>query len=282
MLNSTLIIPQDTKEKVTETLAETAARTHIEQLFDARRPLLMRVIGLSSWHASTRCLMTSKTWKQAVDECRRQWLRRLAHTDDSETTVQWLSENFLFGELSRLTLLLTGRVTYLAAQVNQTPRMRLQTLMTLTRAKRARWRRNHDDILSEKTMKQLLHRWRRDYRSWMSEAAQATWHARSTERTRQDKSLRFAKNRFQVFLFQMCGSYHLVLFCLRVDPSWHNLSIFHQVFQNESIYTKEEKLMMAVHAVRVMNALNTTGLTHMEPIAFATCSAEQPADVKCR
>lgn len=243
----------------------------------------MQVIGFSSWHEKTRCLIASKTWKQAVDEWCRPWLRRLAPTDDSETTVQWLSENFLFGTLSRLALTHTGRVMYLPdpRQHIQTPRMRLQTLISITRAKRERWRRNHDDILPEKTMKHLLHDWRRDYRSWMSEAAQATWHARSTERTRQDKSLRVAKNRFQAFLFQMCGSYHLVLFCLRVDPSWHNLSIFRQVFENESMYTREQKLMMAVHAVRVMNAPNTTGLTHMEPIAFATCSAEQPADVKC-
>ena len=166
-------------------------------------------------------------------------------TNGSDGAVQWLLTKCFHGKLGSLKLLQTGEVIPLENGEFQPPNMRLETLIVLTQERRRRWIRCDEEIMPLRKLQKLLRQWRLDKRSWMSEAGQADWHKHSAECQHH-----LLRSRFRAFLFHMCGCYELVIFWLRVKPSWHSLCIFYDVFAQESEHSRRQKLEMAVEKAR--------------------------------
>ena len=116
-------------------------------------------------------------------------------------------------------------------------------------ANASKWIQNTNDILPDETLKLLLDEWKDDYESWMNQKTQDEWRRLQRSNRREWTSVRFGN-----FLFKICGFYHLVIFWLYVHASPTSLSIFRQVFCEEtsSVWkeTSDDKLKRAVQAVR--------------------------------
>ena len=146
--------------------------------------------------------------------------------DEATDDVQWLLEDFLWGNLASLKLLRTGETIPLEQAEPQPPHIRLETVFKLTEQRRSKWIQRPNDILSEETLKSLLDEWKADYKTWMNQTSQDEWY-----RTRPPKRRGFERTRFRNFLFKMCGCYDLVIFWLRVPASWPSLHIFRETFE---------------------------------------------------
>ena len=173
------------------------------------------------------------------------WLDEETADDD----LQWLLKNYLFDKPASLKLLQSGQAVPLEQEEKLPPHIRLETLIKLTEQKRSKWIQNTNDILPDETLKLLLDEWKDDYESWMNQKTQDEWRRLQRSNRREWTSVRFGN-----FLFKICGFYHLVIFWLYVHASPTTLSIFRQVFCEEtsSVWkeTSDDKLKRAVQAVR--------------------------------
>ena len=146
---------------------------------------------------------------------------------ENHSIIQWLLDYLLWGDkLMALKLLQTGETIPLEEEEVQAPHIRLETLIKVTEQRRSKYIKNPNDILPEHTLKILHDEWKDDYKAWMNRSSQARWNS-----THPRKRHEYQRTRFRTFLFQMCGSYDLVMFWLRVQASWTSLCIFQEAFQ---------------------------------------------------
>ena len=155
----------------------------------------------------------------------------------AENALQWLLHKCFGNKLASLKLSRTGQVIPLDNDERQPPHIRLHIMMSVLQERRRRWTRSNDEILPFEIGKALMCEWQDDYTSWMSQAAQEEWYKKFYSQLRNNKwrkdTHHFEKSRFRNFLWKMCGCYELVLFFVRVQPSWHSLAIFHEFFIEE-------------------------------------------------
>ena len=167
--------------------------------------------------------------------------------------------NYFFDKLASLKLLQSGQAVPLEQEEKQSPHIRLETLIKLTEQKRSKWIQNTNDILPDETVKLVLDEWKDDYESWMSQKTQDEWW-----RLRRSNRLEWTNVRFGNFLFKICGFYHLVIFWLYVHASPTTLTIFRQVFCEETSSVRKEtaddKLKRAVQAVRNAEIRSSTAV----------------------
>jgi hypothetical protein len=151
----------------------------------------------------------------------------LEEDPENHGIIQWLLDYLLWGDkLMALKLLQTGETIPLEEEEVQPPHIRLETLIKVTEQRRSKYIKNPNDILPEHTLKILHDEWKDDYKAWMNRSSQARWNS-----THPRKRHEYQRTRFRTFLFQMCGSYDLVMFWLRVQASWTSLCIFQEAFQ---------------------------------------------------
>ena len=187
----------------------------------------------------------------AITQAPSVWALLEEDPDDNDAIIQWLLEQFLWGEkLTCLKLLQTGETIPLEEGEEQPAHIRLEIVIKLTEQRRSKWIQNPNDILPDETLKFLLDEWKADYKAWMNQASQAQWH-----QTRPSERHEFERKRFRNFLFKMCGSHELVIFWLRVQASCTSLCIFQEAFGTERNgkdrkATNKELVNRAVEMVR--------------------------------
>ena len=138
-----------------------------------------------------------------------------------------------------------GRGGWWRAEEEQTPAIRVQMVIELTRQKRKPkiWR-GDKQILDGKTVRDILADWKHNHESWMNAWSQETW------RSKGSKAHVYERSRFKTFLFQMVGCEPLVKFWLHVQASWDTLRIFHSVYSQCSHLSNDDKIKQAVDLVR--------------------------------
>ena len=165
-----------------------------------------------------------------------------------DEAMEWLKKKCYTGKLASLKLLQNGHVILLEHDQQQAPHIRVEILIWITQQKRRAWINSPDDILSADDAQSLLATWKADHNSWMKQSSQQRWRTLA-QRERHE----FERKRFKAFLFQMCGSCHLVKFWLRVKPSWRSLHTFYEIVECHSSYSKEHRLDMAVQRIKELN-----------------------------
>ena len=157
-------------------------------------------------------------------------------------SLDWLLKNFLWGHISQYALLQDGTIGY--QYIALSPDVKLEMLISLTHARRARVCRNVDtDVLYEDQLADVIDDWKNDYLFWMHlETLDRSWGD-----THQQWHLRLRKA-FRAFLFQMVGCYEMSVFFLVVPFTDFYLQVFRHSW--ESSKTGQEALELSKRLAR--------------------------------
>ena len=153
---------------------------------------------------------------------------------DTETVI-WLEKTYMHGSIGSMKLLQTGEAVPIDEAEKQSTSSRVETLIKITEYLRGPYLNSPDDVLSEKVLCNILRKWKNDYTTWMESTSQQNLEAiiqginNKTASYAQYK--RFLRKRFRPMIFQMCGSYELVLFWIRVRACSRTLLVFKDIFE---------------------------------------------------
>ena len=224
-----------------------------KELCPTRLPILRRRAGDRVWAPADAFSSVSES---AQGICESPLANGLLVKDDDtrdHKPFRWLLHQFQ-GDLAQLKLLPTGETILLDRPEEQPSCIRLETLMNIIQRRREEWIRCPNDILSEQHLQGILSKWRREWRTWMHKDAVEDWWL-----CPEGKQCEFVRTRFRTFCRQMCGSYELIVFWLRVGATHETLSIFweefaskrHNALPDES---KIEKLRRTEQNGKLLNA----------------------------
>ena len=148
----------------------------------------------------------------------------------STETLDWLVQNFLWGEISVYSLACDGTLAFNPDRGRVSADVKLELLIQLTRGRRAQFCANPDvDILPEENLAIVLKAWKDDYRQWMhpeklrlsSSLSPQKWH----------QTLRTS---FRSHLFHLVGCYEMSLFFVVAPFTPANLDLFKHAWRNSA------------------------------------------------
>ena len=162
--------------------------------------------------------------------------------DIEATTLDWLVRTFLWDRVAYYgpaagDTLRKGNVKYTAVE-------KLENLITETQERRY-LSCTHDHVMTETELGNALNAWKECYSTWMHPESLAKAYE---DRLPQNKWQQLLRKQFRSHLFDLCGSYELILFCLAAPFTIQNLNLFQQCI--ERLGTRNEALKEAKKHVR--------------------------------
>ena len=159
-------------------------------------------------------------------------------------SLDWLLENFLWGEVSRYVLSNNGTLAYNPSGEQVSADVKLELLIKLTRERRERFCALPSmDILTEEELNDIITVWKHDYQQWMH--PETIQYAYSLTNQQWHQLLRRS---FRTFLFHLVGSYEMSVFFLVAPFNPDTLDIFQRAWEQSA--THAEVLVLAKRLLR--------------------------------
>ena len=141
--------------------------------------------------------------------------------DVSTESLDWLVENFLWGNISEYTLSSDGTLAFNPGREPVSADIKLELLIKLTQERRKIFCADPLCVLSENELQLVLNAWKNDYRQWMHPDKLRDSYSYNSQQWHQA-----LRKSFRSFLFHLVGCYEMSIFFLVAPFTPKNLDLF--------------------------------------------------------